>query len=79
MNGAGEGEPFNLSVTTDSSASSPPESYLGLILGVSIGGGIVLILLAVGGVVIYNKKHNTGSPISDGFTLDVIDSANDML
>ncbi|XP_045102734.1 phosphatidylinositol phosphatase PTPRQ-like isoform X3 [Portunus trituberculatus] len=76
VNGAGEGEPSTMDVIT---AYVPKETPLGLILGVSIGGGVVLILLAVGGFVFYKKTHQIKQPRPAPFMPDIIDSDNDKL
>ncbi|KAK8389666.1 hypothetical protein O3P69_008982 [Scylla paramamosain] len=76
VNGAGRGKPSNTNVKT---AYVPKETPLGLILGLSIGGGVLLILLAIGGFVVYWKKHQTKPPRPAPFMPNVIDSDNDKL
>lgn len=76
VNGAGIG---TFATTKVKTLYVPKETPLGLILGVSIGGGVLLILLAIGGFVVYKKRHQTKTPRSAPFMPSVVDADDDKL
>lgn len=72
VNGVGKGEAEEQKVNT----ASNPSTDLGIILGVSIGGGVILILLIATGITVYNMK-NKKKTLKPPIMPDAIDSGND--
>lgn len=80
INGAGDGEAEKINVITANIGdhdSSP--SNTGLIIGLSVGGGILLILLMVGGFILYRKKGSSKHLESASYTPEVADADSDEL
>ncbi|XP_050704210.1 receptor-type tyrosine-protein phosphatase F-like isoform X1 [Eriocheir sinensis] len=78
LNGAGEGEAEKINATT---AYVRPQSSpnTGLIIGLSVGGGILLILILVGGFILYRKKGSSKPPRSAPYMPEVADADSDEL
>lgn len=78
LNGAGEGFPETINATTRIITSGRTPNT-GLIIGLSVGGGLLLIILSIGGFILYRKKVSLKPPRSSPHKPEVADADSDEL